>query len=96
MSYYFLFEPIAVIIDLQELQYEWGNTILKTLNLFSEIGRDEYEKRKHTFIITSDKNDIAINSLLKKLDNKHIQVCKKYETALISAKRQVLLYLEPD
>ena len=68
LKLYFIFEPLLVIVDLSELNYKWGNTILKITNFFNEIGRDTDEKNKLVIIVYSVQNKeplIQLNSLLQ-------------------------------
>ena len=63
VSYYFMVEPITIILDLEDLEYEWGNRIIKAINFFSEIGRDDDERAKAIVIILSAKNETAIKQI---------------------------------
>lgn len=90
---YFMYEPICIILDLRNIKYNWGNTILKSLNFFNEIGRDEDEKNKLIIIIHSSENLIALTELLKMVANSNRIMCKNYDEALSAAIRNVEEYL---
>lgn len=94
VAYYFVFEPIAIILDLSRLEYTWGNTILKSLNFFTEIGRDTDEKNKSIIIIHSPNNRQAIYDVLKFTIESNRILCKDYDEALGVAIKKVDEYLE--
>jgi hypothetical protein len=50
-AYCAIHEPASLIVDLLDLNYQWGNTILKTLNYFWEQGKDDSEKEKQIVIV---------------------------------------------
>ena len=92
-TYYFVYEPICIILDLNSLKYNWGNTILKSLNFFNEIGRDEEEKEKLVIIIHSAENQNAINDLLKMTSEGNIILCESFDEAISQAVKNVGEYL---
>jgi len=93
VSHYFVFEPFVLILDLRELEYSWGNTILKSINFFYEIGRDIDEKNKVNIVITSEKNRTAIKSLLDIIAEGRIVLCEEYKTAFDLAAEYTEEYL---
>lgn len=94
-SVYFLFETLsALVIDLTDLEYTWGNTILKSLNFFNEIGRDDTEKEKRVIIVTSESNFDAIDSLIKNIHKENIIVEHSSDEALLRAKFEADKYLD--
>lgn len=93
-AHYFVYEPICIILDLRDLEYTWGNTIYRALNFFDEIGRDEDEKDKLNIIITSSKNQEAINGILERVVVGKRFLCTSYEDALNVAIKNVEEYLE--
>lgn len=64
-AYYLNFEPLTMIIDLSRMNYSWGNTLLKVLNLFKTIGRNEFERELFLGIVYSEQNKSAIASLIQ-------------------------------
>nr|WP_321234612.1 hypothetical protein [uncultured Psychroserpens sp.] len=64
-SYFLIIEPDVVIVNLSNLNYTWGNSIMKVLNLMKNIGRDKYERNLDLLIILSKKNKKYIASLLQ-------------------------------
>jgi len=94
VAYYFVYEPISMILDVRDLEYSWGNTILKSLNFFNEVARDNDEKNKVIIIIHSDENQQAITGVLKMLkDGKQI-LCKDPDEAFGIAIEKVQKYLD--
>lgn len=93
VSAYFLFETIAVIIyDLRGLEYKWGNTLLKPLQIFEEIGRDEEETKKKIVIVSSPINNDPIRELLKmKINYEHL-IYMDMDEAMSRAKIEVSKY----
>ena len=92
-AYYFAYEPICLILDLKSLKYTWGNTILKSLNFFNEIGRDKEEKGKLVIIIHSSENQSAIKDLLKMTSEGNKFLCESLNEAIILAVKNVGEYL---
>ncbi|WP_126974512.1 hypothetical protein [Gynurincola endophyticus] len=82
VSHYFVYEPISVIIDLRELKYSWGNYILKVLNFFNEIGRDEEERNKINIIVYSSQNEKSIRDILKMVTYGRSLLYDNYEDAV--------------
>lgn len=83
VSCYFLYESIAVVLyDLRKLNYTYGNTLLKALNFFEEIGRDNEEKQKKIFIVASKENKSSIEELLKMKINKDYLLLEDYDEAI--------------
>lgn len=83
VSSYFLFDTISVILlDFRNLNYTYGNTLLKSLNFFEEIGRDEQEKNKMIFIVISKENLNPILSLLNMKTNKNHTLYDDYDLAI--------------
>lgn len=68
-SYFLIVEPDVVIINLSKLNYTWGNSIIKVLNLMKSIGRDKYERNLNLLIVLSEKNKKYIASLLQCEEN---------------------------
>src|SRR5687768_5273505 len=62
-AYVAIWNPLGLILDLRELQYEWGNTILKSVNFFSEYGRDPEEQAKRIIIVTTGATRAALQGL---------------------------------
>jgi hypothetical protein len=94
VAHYFVFEPISLILDLQELEYSWGNTILKSLNFFSEIGRDEDEKKQKVITIVSDKNSKPISEVLKMVNEDCYLLSNNLTQAINFAEKEVIKYLQ--
>ncbi len=88
-AYYFVYEPICIILDLTNLKYTWGNTILKSLNFFNEVGRDKEEKRKMVIIIHSSENQSAITDLLKMTSEGNRFLCESFDEAISQAVKNV-------
>jgi hypothetical protein len=94
-SYYFAFEPITIILDLSQLDYQWGNTIYTSINFFDGVGRDESEKQKKMIVLLSDKNVNAIMELDKSLIGKGQRVfCNSLLEAVDIAEKEVKSYLQ--
>lgn len=92
-SGYFMFEPICIILDLSELDYTWGNTLLRSLNFFQEIGRDKDEMQKAVIVVVSPENESAITELLAMTRNGNRFLCHSKEEAEKLAKKEVETYL---
>lgn len=94
VSHYFVFEPLVLILDLRELEYSWGNTILKSINFFYEIGRDRDEQNKVSIVIPSQNNKHAIKGLLDIITDGRVILCEDYRDAFDLAATYVREYLE--
>jgi len=92
-THYYIFESITIILDLQDLDYEWGNTIFKSLNFFDEIGRDNDEKDKTVIIIPSAQNEMTIKEIESHLSNGRRIYCTSLEDAEARALKIVTEYL---
>lgn len=94
-SIYFLYETLAtIILDFSNLDYEWGNTLLKSICFFPEIGRDAEEKNKKIFIIHSSKNLDALTKLVSNLESReNIIFTKNIDEALKLSQEYALEYL---
>jgi hypothetical protein len=64
VTYYFWVEPQVLILDISELEYTWGNTMLNIIFFLHKIGRDDYEKSLPMYFIVSEKNKEGLCSLL--------------------------------
>ena len=62
-AYCSLFEPTSLVLDLQQLNYSWGNTIARTANFFWETGRDDDERSRTVVIIATGATRAALESL---------------------------------
>jgi hypothetical protein len=93
-SYYFVYEPICIILDLRNLKYIWGNTILKSLNFFNEIGRDDEEREKLIINILSAENQNSLENVLKTTSDGNRFLCRNYDEAISTAIKNVEEYLE--
>ncbi|MDC1142299.1 hypothetical protein OAU50_04345 [Planctomycetota bacterium] len=56
-------EPVCIILDLSELDYTFGNTILKATNYFAEYGRDDEERDRCVLIVASGSTQSALKDL---------------------------------
>lgn len=93
VAYYFVYESICLVMDVSELQYTTGNTLLKSLDFFNEIGRDEDERNKPIVVVCSEVNENSITSLLHlKRAEKHY-ISMDLNEALKSASALVMQYL---
>jgi len=92
-AHYLIFESICVVLDLRGLEYHWGNTILKTINFFHELGRDSDEKAKRVIIVTSEKNREALESLEKSVTGGNRTYCESFDDALVMARKEIQAYL---
>lgn len=63
-AHFYAYDPITIIVDLQEMEYEWGDLLSKTLRFFKYIGRDEHELEQVVNIVVSEQNENAIKGLL--------------------------------
>lgn len=93
-SYYSAVSPITIILDLRELQYQWGNTIFSTLLFFEEIGRDAEERSKKLFIIYSEKNKEALGVKQEIPTKGNTIYTDSYDDAWDRATEEVKRYLE--
>ena len=94
-SYYFLYDTIAVmLLDFRNLNYKFGNTLLKSLNFFEEIGRDDEEKSKFVFILVSKQNLNPILDLLKMKTKKNYIIYEDYNKAINDSLQYARRYLE--
>lgn len=64
VGYYFFIEPIALLFDLRDLEYKYGNSINKILNFLQIVGRDDYEKKLPIYFVISSKNEEGIANFL--------------------------------
>jgi hypothetical protein len=63
MQYYYAFyEPFAIVLDITNLKYTWGNTILKALSFFQYLGDDGADRQ--VLVVVSPQNRQAIESVL--------------------------------
>lgn len=94
-SHYFLFDTIAVILlDFRNLNYKFGNTLLKSLNFYEEIGRDDEEKSKIVFILVSKQNLNPILDLLKMKTKRNYIIYEDYDEAINDSLLYARKYLE--
>ena len=94
-SIYFLYDTISVVLcDFRALNYSYGNTLLKSLNYFNEIGRDLEEKRKKVVVVLSENNEKSIKDLLKFINASTCICFLSYEDALSYANDAAVNYLE--
>ncbi|AEV98824.1 hypothetical protein A4D02_09760 [Niastella koreensis] len=91
-SHYFAYGAIAIILDLRGLDYTGGRTILRSINFFRVIGRDEFDYKKKVFIIASRENKPAIEETLSILPEPNQEICDYYETAIRLADQFVSNY----
>ena len=92
-SHYFAYGAISIILDLRELDYTGGHTILRSLNFFRVIGRDELDYKKKVIVIASRENKPAIDEVLSILPEPNQEICGYYETAIRVADQSVNNYL---
>ena len=64
-AYFYAYDPITIIVDLREMEYEWGDLLSKTILFFKYIGRDEYELEQVVNIVVSEHNEDAIKGILQ-------------------------------
>ncbi len=96
LSTYFLYDTVInLIIDLTELEYQKGNTLLKALCFFSEVGRDEEEKIKKNFIVISKGNKESVQALLDmRKAHSSVILVDSIENALKMSNDDIESYLE--
>ena len=58
------FQPLAVLIDLRGLEYEYGDRILSLFNIFSDLKIFDEDPILTSFVL-SDNNKIGLSSLLQ-------------------------------
>ena len=96
LSAYFSYETlVSLIIDLSKLEYIKGNTLLKSLNFFQEIGRNEDELNRKIFVVVSKENKENIDLLVKNLaksDNIIIMLNENIEQLYDLAQKEVDIY----
>jgi hypothetical protein len=92
-AHFALLEPVCLVLDLRELRYEWGNTILKAINFFYEFGRDEEEKNKGVVIVASKTVRNALAGLEQLLTSGRRIYCEDFDEALSIAEREAKAYL---
>ena len=63
-SYYSWVEPSALIIDITDFEYTFGNSIYKLLNIMEFLGRDDFEKNIPFAIVVSNENSQPIFDLI--------------------------------
>lgn len=68
-AHYLLFESICIVLDLRKLEYSWGNTISKSINFFSEIGRDAEEREKRVIILATGETLKSLLTLDERFDS---------------------------
>lgn len=90
-SMYFMYETISLLVlDFRSLDYKFGNTILKSLDFFNEIGRDNEEKNKSILIVVSESNSKPIEKLLNLSTNTSCKVLFNYDEAISIAQTESL------
>lgn len=89
---YFTINPITIVLDLRELEYTWGNTILKVINFFNEVGRGDEENEKKVIYLLSEKNSEGILGLVG--NDRSKLICKMPEQAVDLANSFVKQYLD--
>jgi hypothetical protein len=85
--------PICLVLDLLDLQYEWGNTISGAINFFKEFGRDESEYDQLVVIVARGKTREALEGLVRFLSGGRRVFCESVDEALIIARREVEEFL---
>ncbi len=93
-SHYFVYEPITIILDLSSLEYTWGNTLLKSINFFNEVGRDEEEKNKGLIIVPSNMNKEKLVELTKMASPSKMIISDTFDKAINEAQEIVTEFLK--
>jgi hypothetical protein len=63
-SYYSWIEPSALILDLTNFEYTFGNSIYKLLNITAFLGRDDIEKNiPFTIVFSKENSEVIFNSI---------------------------------
>ncbi|WP_291138965.1 hypothetical protein [Flavobacterium sp. UBA7663] len=94
-QYFFQVNPIVLVFDFIELEYQSGNRLAKTIDLFSQIEREKSDTWP-IVVITSENCENGIVSLLKTLTNKNIELTRSYPDAIELAKKKLARFLEPE
>lgn len=94
-QYYFFLDPIAIIIDLQELEYSWGNTLLKVINFSGTTDIDIEDTLNINIVITSATNNRAIVELTSVLEKGKVEFCETYDGAIEIANEFIYNKLKP-
>jgi hypothetical protein len=93
-AYYYLSEPPCIILDLSCLQYEWGNTISKTINFYGEVSRDESEQVRKVIVIAKGRTLAALEGLNRCLNVSTAIFVETEEQAIDLAVIEVEKYFE--
>ncbi|SRX75278.1 hypothetical protein [Aequorivita antarctica] len=94
VAVYFLYDTLsALVLDFRNLDYSFGNTLLKSLNFFYETCSDDDEKLKKIAVIVSQKNKIAIEELLRLVKENNCVIFNDYDKALAFASLEATKYL---
>lgn len=97
VAYYYWVKPCSIVLDLTDMEYSWGDRLLKIINFPSEIGRDEQEKQLPLLLIVSDKCKEGIASLLKVKNNRLPNwIYEDFEQAVQAAVKKANEWLEID
>jgi hypothetical protein len=92
-AHFAVLEPFCIVLDLRELNYEWGNTILKAINFFFEYGRDESEVKRPVIVVATGTTRQAINELERLVNSGRRIHCETLSDALAFAEREAEVYL---
>lgn len=91
--YYFYYDSYCcLILNFKNFSYSWGNSLIKIVNFFQNIGRDEEELNQKIFIVLSEESKEGIQSLVNLIGNTNISIVKTFEIALENAQKEVQIY----
>ncbi|MBS1910963.1 MAG: hypothetical protein JST22_03160 [Bacteroidetes bacterium] len=92
-AYFAVLDPVCLVLDLRDFDYEWGNTILKAINFFYEYGRDADEKDKAVVIVATGETRRSLDTLEQTIKSGKRIYCEGIEDAMSSAEEEARSYL---
>lgn len=92
-AYCEMVEPASLVLDFTNLEYEWGNTILRTLNFFWEHGRDVDERERLVVIVSTGQTSESLCSLNKTIVAGNRHFTDSLEKGITAAEQAAADYL---
>ena len=92
-AYCSLFEPASLVLDLEKLNYIWGNTISRTINFFWETGRDDDERSRSVVIVATGANRSALETIEGQITSGNRFYADTVAQALVLAEESARDYL---
>lgn len=92
-AYCAMLEPASLVLDLSDLNYKWGNTILKTVNYFWEHGKDPDEQQKLLVVVSNNETRKALDALEMQIRSGNRAYADTIEHGIYQAEKAADQYL---